>query len=161
MAQRVVSVASQAPLSENESTERRARSGEVPMNERGAVELPTAVAAKGPGVVVAPTIRSSQPVRSDEPGAARSISSMSVKCDRVGLGWPRACTMASLLVSHSGLRGARAGCSAKREVMAMPRDWGTAMFGRAAMYAGSATGATADRPSKPPRKDSTTRVSPV
>ena len=80
------------------------------------------VAANGPGVVVAPTIRSSQPVRSDEPGAARSISSMSVKCERVGLGWPTACTIASLPAVYSGSSGASEGCSANRLVSGRPRD---------------------------------------
>ena len=96
VAQRVLSAASQAPLTESESTERDREVGGGPEQRPGELLDPIVVAANGPGVVVAPTMRSSQPVRNEEPGAARSISSMSVKCDRVGLGWPTACTIASL-----------------------------------------------------------------
>ena len=131
MVQRAVSVASQAPETDSESTERRASSGVGPRWLRGGLVVPIATPAKGPGVVVAPTIRSSHPVRSDEPGAARSISSMSVKWERVGFGCPTACTRASLFAVQNGRSGARAGCRAKRVVSGSPRDCGTAMLGRA------------------------------
>ena len=56
---------------------------------------------------------------------------MSVKCERVGLGWPTAWTIASFPAVYSGSSGASDGCRAKRLVSGRPRDCGTAMFGRA------------------------------
>ena len=67
-------------------------SGLGPMNELGAVVAPTTVAANGLGEPARPTIRSIQPVRRLDPGAAFSMSSMAAKWERVGLSWPTACT---------------------------------------------------------------------
>ena len=39
-----------------------------------------------------PSARSIHPVRIDELGAARSISSIALKCERLAVGWPTACT---------------------------------------------------------------------
>ena len=122
---------SQVPASSKLSRLRIASSTVGPISDRGALVDAREVAANGPGVVVAPTMRSSHPVRTDDPGAARSISSMSVKCDRVGFGWPTACTMASRPEVNSGSSGARAGCRANLVSSASPRACGTAMLGRA------------------------------
>ena len=88
------SVASQAPPRLKLSTVRMASSTVGPDHRAGAIVAPRARWTRtGPGWC-GPTMRSSQPVRSEDPGRPRSISSMSVKCERVGLGWPTAWTTA-------------------------------------------------------------------
>jgi len=82
----------------------------LPLIEIGAVAGPTEQAANGVPVPETPAIRSIQPVRRSDPGAARSISSMASKCDMVGSCCPTAWTNASWPASHSGTRSESAGC---------------------------------------------------
>jgi hypothetical protein len=62
-------------------------------------------------------MRSSQPLRTEVPAAARSISSIAAKWERVGFGWPTAWTAPRVPFFHMGNRGASAGC---RPNMASP-----------------------------------------
>ena len=57
-----------------------------------------------------PSTRSIQPVRSEVPGAARSISSIASKCERFGSAMPTACTTPNVPASQNGFSGAIAGC---------------------------------------------------
>ena len=67
--------------------------GAGPRNDEGAVDVVSDDAAKVRAASRSrPTIRLIQPVRSDEPGAARSIWSIASKCERVGSAWPTAWT---------------------------------------------------------------------
>jgi hypothetical protein len=87
--------------------------------------------ASGAVAPVAPSIRSSQPVRRAVPAAARSISSMAAKCERVGLGWPTDWTAARWPAFHIGSSGARPGCRPKVPSPAMTWLFGRASDGRA------------------------------
>ena len=73
-----------------------------PSIDAGRLPEPIWVSVNLPGLPNAPSVRSIQPVRSDVVGAARSISAIASKCERVGLIWPTACTAAMLPASHSG-----------------------------------------------------------
>lgn len=64
---------------------RIATSGFGPIIDWGVVDEPTDADANVETGPLSPIIRSSQPVRSVEPGAAFSIVAMASKCDRVGL----------------------------------------------------------------------------
>ena len=74
----------------------------------------------------------SQPLRSDEPGAASSIASMAAKWERLGVAMPVACTAASDPAFHIGSSGASAGWSPNIASGASSAVWGTPMRGRAA-----------------------------
>ena len=102
------------------------------MRARWFASAPTPTVAKAPPAPWAELTRSSQPVRTLEPGAARSISSMAWKCDRVGAGWPAACTTPKVPASQNGFRGDRAGCSPKVASSGSSRPDGMPMPGRAA-----------------------------
>ena len=93
---------------------------------------PTATACSGRPRPFAPTTRSSQPVRTLVPGAARSSSSIAEKWLRVPVGCPTATTAPSRPASQSGLSGARVGCRPKPRSAGSATDAGTAIDGRAA-----------------------------
>ena len=126
----VSSVAFQAPERSKSSMFHIASSGAGPRNAEAALFEPSCVAWNGDSVSRRPSTRSSQPVRSDVPGAARSISSIAEKCDRFGASMPTACTMPSVPASYSGFSGAIAGCRPKFASSGSSWPWGTAMFGR-------------------------------
>ncbi len=75
-----------------------------------AIPLPTCIAWKTVPSLRRPITRSIHPVRSDVPGAARSISSIAEKCERFGSDIPTACTKPSNPESYSGLIAPNAGC---------------------------------------------------
>ena len=72
-----------------------ASSGAGPRNAEAALFEPSCVAWNGEPVSRSPSTRSSHPVRTDVPGAARSISSIAEKWERFGWAMPTACTMPS------------------------------------------------------------------
>jgi hypothetical protein len=86
-------------------------SGAGPASRRAGLACPSETPASGPVAPAPPSIRSSQPVRIEVPGAAFSIASIAAKCERVGLTWPTACTAARCPACQAGSSGARAGCS--------------------------------------------------
>ena len=97
VAQRARSSASSAP-GELERVDRAASasSGVGPMNERGCgVDADPGGGERAAGAA-GPTIRSSQPVRSAGAGRGPLHLLHAAKCERVGLGWPTACTAPNL-----------------------------------------------------------------
>jgi hypothetical protein len=77
-----------APDKENFATDDISSSGDGPTSDIGAASMPIPTVAYDDPAPVAPLSRSSQPVRTLDPGAARSIASMAWKCERVGSGCP-------------------------------------------------------------------------
>jgi hypothetical protein len=104
-------------------------------------------------------MRSIQPLRMLAVGAPRSISVAATACERLTTSWPTACTTASFSLSHKRYSGFIAGCRPKVSSTFLASDAGVPMVGRSSAYRVSPIGATAERPSKPPRRDTTTSVS--
>nr|BFE69597.1 hypothetical protein GCM10020092_028980 [Actinoplanes digitatis] len=73
------------------------RVGTGPAIARDGIMPPTETPLKGLVAPRPPSIRSSQPVRRLEPGAARSRFSIAEKCERFGAGWPAACIAPNVL----------------------------------------------------------------
>ncbi len=92
VSQRFNSVSFHAPSRLKESIDHIASSGAGPRKALAAVFEPSCVAWNGSPSGRRPRTRSSHPVLSDEPGAARSISSIAEKCERLGSAMPTACT---------------------------------------------------------------------
>ena len=113
------SSASHAPLSLNESTDHMASSWLAPRKADDAVFEPTWVAWNAVPTSRRPSTRSSQPVRSGDPGAARSISSIAEKCERLGSAIPTAWIMPRSPESKNGFserhRGMKAEDPAERQ----------------------------------------------
>ena len=82
--QALTSLSVVAPVIENESIERTTLSVTGPMKDDGALLEPIWATSRASVVPRAPARRSIQPVRSPEPGAARSISAIASKWERVG-----------------------------------------------------------------------------
>jgi hypothetical protein len=85
----------ESPAIANPSSAAMPRSGDGPESARVTLVLPTDTPVHGLVGLVRPSMRSSQPVRMLVPAAARSISSIAAKCERLGFGWPTAVTAAS------------------------------------------------------------------
>ena len=134
----------------------------VAAHRRRCGRRPDRVSENGVPLPVAPAIRSIQPVRTDEPGAARSISSIASKCDMVGSSCPTACTSASWPELHNGMqwreRLVRDRTSSQAANSCDGRD--TDRRAVRSSSAGRLSGTTADSPSKPPRRLTTTSTSP-
>jgi hypothetical protein len=105
-------------------------SGAGPASAADGLVDPTSAAWKTEPGARSPTVRSSQPVRSVVPGAARSSSAMAVKCERDGSSWPTACTAARLPAVQSGSSGASAGCRPKMPVSGSRAPVGSPIVGR-------------------------------
>jgi hypothetical protein len=73
-------------------------------------------------------------VRSELPGAARSISSIAEKWERFGSDMPTACTIPSVCAFQNGRSGASAGCMPNDAVSGSSCPCGILMFGRRAAY---------------------------
>ena len=71
-------------------------------------------------------------MRSELPGAARSISSIASKWDRFGCAMPTACTTPKVCASQNGLSGAIAGCIPNWGESWISCPDGILMFGRSA-----------------------------
>ena len=71
-------------------------------------------------------------MRTEVPGAARSISSIAWKCDRFGWAIPTACTTPKAPLSQNGCNDAMAGCIPNVESSWYSPGWFTGMptFGR-------------------------------
>ena len=138
-----------------------ASSGDGPRKADAGRLLPICTAWNADPASRSPSVRSSHPVRSDDPGAARSISSIASKCERVWFAMPTAWTAPNVPASHHGISGCIAGwipnigSSGSRAFCGIPID------GRTSAYRGSPVGTIVLRPSKPPRSESTTSTSPV
>ncbi len=88
-------------------------------------------ASVGPTMPPAPIIRLTQPRRSLEPGLESSISSIALKCERLGTSRPTACTAAIFRAFQSGRSGAILGCSPNIASPASTEVFETANEGRA------------------------------
>ncbi len=110
LVQRCRSVRSQAPESSKSLTDHMASSGDGPRKADAGRPLPICTAWNAVPASRSPRVRSSQPERTDDPGAARSISSIASKCDRVGFAMPTAWTAPNVPASHHGINGCIAGC---------------------------------------------------
>ncbi len=148
------------PASRTSSKELVATVGVGPPISAGAIALPMWTASATVADVPRPTMRLTQPLRSAEPGSASSTSSIASKCDRLGTGRPTAWTAAISPDCHSQPSGASFGWSPNIGPACSSDVVGTRSRGLAAAYCGSPCGTTSPRPSRPPRKLSTTSTLP-
>ena len=143
------------------STVRAPRAAAGPARAVGSMLLPSWICSSGSAALSRPVIRLIQPTRALDPGLASSTSSMASKWLRLGCGSPMPCTAPKLPAFHIGTSGARAGCRPQLPLPPTRRSSGTTRSGRFwVRKAWSGLGTTMDRPSEPPRIDSTTTTLP-
>ncbi len=105
--------------------------GAGPASSAGMLEVFIWTASIASGAVSSPIIRFTHPWRSEEPGAASSISSIAAKCERFGVGRPTACTAAISPRCHNQARADRSGCRPNIASGSTRLVEGTAIRGRA------------------------------
>ena len=107
-----------------------ASSGLGPRNAEAAEFEPIWVAWNAVPGSRRPSTRSIQPVRSELPGAARSISSIASKCERFGSSMPTACTTPNVSGVPERLQRRHRGMHPELGSSWISWPGGIAMFGR-------------------------------